>query len=272
MISQDFAQDTRLQRTLKLNQKLLVAYQMPEFPCKDSTIPLLFSLENSGVSIIELGMPHSDPLADGPIIQEAAQLAIQNGVNLPLIFSLLKEARMKGLNVPVILMGYINPVVQYGLVRFFKDAKESGADGFIFPDIPPEESEQILELCKEHSLSLTFLISPVSSNNRISKIDSLSTDFSYCLTVNAVTGSNKLSGTKEGEIKDYLGRVKENSKKKFVAGFGISNRNDLELIFKYADGAVIGSAYLRALKNATSSNSAVEIAESFFKSLKGLVP
>jgi tryptophan synthase alpha chain len=265
MIS-DVQVENRISMLCQSGKKMMVAYLMPEFPVAHATLPALFALERSGVNLIELGMPHSDPLADGKTIQEAAQIAIQNGATLKKVLALVQEARAKGLNAALILMGYINPILRYGVTAFLDDAKSAGVDGFIIPDLPPEEALVFRSEAIARHLSLTFLISPVSSPTRIAEIDAQSTDFSYCLAVNATTGTAKLS-VQEGYsgIETYLERVRANVSKKFVVGFGIKARAQVDWMLERADGAVIGSAYLNAIGSAQTPDEVSEKTLSFWK-------
>ncbi len=268
MIS-DVQVENRLSQLCGSHQKLVVAYLMPEFPVRDATLPALFALEQAGVNVIELGMPHSDPLADGRTIQDAAQTAIKNGATLKKTLSLVQQARQRGLKTALILMGYINPMLRYGMTQCLDDAKAAGADGFIIPDLPPEEAEAFRSEAVARHLSMTFLISPVSSPERIQQIDALSTDFSYALAVNATTGTAKLSNHKTYEhLEPYLERVRANTKKKFVVGFGIQTRTQMEWILARADGAVIGSAYLNAIKDASTPSDVAQKTAVFWETLK----
>ncbi len=261
--------ENRISRLCQSENKLLVAYLMPEFPVAGATLPALFALEQSGVNVIELGMPHSDPLADGRTIQEAAQVAIKNGATLKKVLALVQEARAKGLNTALILMGYINPILRYGMKAFLDDAKAAGVDGFIIPDLPPEEADAFRREALTRQLSMTFLISPVSSPERIAEIDKRSTDFSYCLAVNATTGTAKLSNKNTySELEAYLERVRANVSKKFVVGFGIKEREQVAWILERADGAVIGSAYLNAIASAQTPDEVAQKTQGFWLRLR----
>ncbi len=265
-MSADVQVENRIAELCRSGKKLLVAYLMPEFPVAEATLPALFALEESGVDVIELGMPYSDPLADGKTIQEASQVAIKNGATLKKVLALVLEARSKGLNAALILMGYINPILRYGITAFLDDAKAAGVDGFIIPDLPPEEAEMFRSEVIARNLSLTFLIAPVSSPERIRTIDALSTHFSYCLSVNATTGTAKLSSEKTySELESYLERVRKNVSKKFVVGFGIKERAQVEWILERADGAVIGSAYLNAIASAQTPDETAKKTIAFWK-------
>lgn len=265
-MSSDVQVENRIAQLCRSGKKLLVAYLMPEFPVAEATVPALFALEESSVDVIELGMPHSDPLADGRTIQDAAQVAIKNGATLKKVLTLVKEARAKGLNAALVLMGYINPILRYGVTAFLDDAKAAGVDGFIIPDLPPEEADLFRREAVARHLSLTFLISPVSSPIRIAEIDAQSTDFSYCLAVNATTGTAKLSNKNTySHLEPYLERVRKNISKKFVVGFGIKERAQVDWILERADGAVIGSAYLNAIVSAQTPDETAKRTLAFWK-------
>lgn len=258
----------RLSALLETNQKLKVAYIMPEFPIKAATLPVLEALQKSGVNVVELGIPFSDPLADGSVIQKAAQISIENGLTLKGLLALVKTARESQIDLPIILMGYYNPIFSYGVEKFIEDAAQYGVDGFIIPDLPPEEAESFRNCVIENGLSLTFLISPVTSESRIREIDALSTHFSYCVSVNATTGTSKLSGgIQTDSIKDYLHRVRKNTSKKFIVGFGIKTPQQVQSISGISDGVVVGSALIKAMEQAENPKEAAASVEAFSKSL-----
>jgi tryptophan synthase alpha chain len=272
-----FQQNTSLIFRIKMNrlsaltrskQKLFAAYLMPDFPIKDATVPALLSLELCGVNLIELAMPHSDPLADGRVIQEAAQTALRNGATLKRTLATLNQARKQGLSAAVILMGYINPILQYGIDAFLNEAKSSGADGFIIPDLPPEEAQSFREKCLSQGLSLVFLISPSSSPERMQRIDALSTDLIYALAVNATTGTAKLANENALlNIEPYLNQIRANTQKKFIVGFGIRSRPQMDWILARADGAVVGFAYLQAISNAATLEAVSAQTDAFWRQL-----
>lgn len=255
------------------DRKLLIAYYMPEFPVPGSTLPVLEALQENGVDIVELGMPYSDPIGDGPVIQYAAQVAIKNGVHIAGILEMVKSARegngCEKITVPLLLMGYCSPLIAYGGDCFLHDASEAGVDGLLIPDLPPEEAESFLSRAKGFGLSVVFFISPVTPSRRIRMIDGLSTDFSYCFAVNATTGTAKLvDAGREAGIEDYLQRVRENTKKKIVVGFGIKDRRRVEKMWTMADGAVVGTALLQALQDASTPREAAAKAAEFCKTLQ----
>ena len=263
----------RVSRLLQEERKLLIAYYMPEFPVPGSTLPVLDALQKNGVGIIELGMPYSDPIGDGPAIQEAAHVAIKNGVHIASILDMVRKARggegCERITVPLLLMGYCSPLMAYGGDCFLHDASEAGVDGLLIPDLPPEEAESFLDRAKGFGLSVVFFISPVTPSERIRMIDGLSTDFSYCFAVNATTGTGKLvEAGREADIEAYLQRVRENTEKKFVVGFGIKDRQRVEKMWSMADGAVVGTALLQAIRDASTPEDAAAKAAEFCKTLQ----
>jgi len=263
----------RITRLLKQDKKLLIAYYMPEFPVVGATLPVLEALEESGADIIELGMPYSDPIGDGPVIQEAAHTAIRNGVTIRYLFGLVRKARRgkgcKSITAPIILMGYCNPMIAYGVDCFLLEAVEAGVDGLLIPDLPPEEAEDFLERAKGFGITVVFLVSPVTPPERIELIDSLSTDFSYCLAVNATTGTAKLSDASTGAaVDDYLQRVRQHTSKKFVVGFGIKDRERVEHMWSMADGAVVGTALLQHIAGSATPEESARLAGEFWKTLR----
>lgn len=263
----------RITTLLESDKKLLIAYYMPEYPVQGATLPVLEALQENGADIIELGIPFSDPVGDGPVIQDAAQVAISNGVTLRHLLELVRMARAgdgcRRIIAPILLMGYCNPLIAYGGDCFLQDAVDAGVDGLLLPDLPPEEAEDFLERAKSFGLTVVFLISPVTPVERIELIDSLSTDFSYCLAVNATTGTSKLSGTEADEsVEEYLERVRAHARKKFVVGFGIRDKARVERMWRLADGAVVGSALLQHLAGAVSPSESARLAGEFWRSLR----
>lgn len=265
--------DNRITLLMQEERKLLIAYYMPEFPVHGATLPVLEALQQEGVDLIELGMPYSDPIGDGPVIQAAAHTAIANGVSIATLLDLVRRARngdgCRPVTVPILLMGYCNPVLSYGVDRFVSDARAAGVDGLLIPDFPPEEAESFLEKAKAAGLSVVFLISPVTSPDRIELIDSLSTDFSYCLAVNATTGTSKLDdSSSDALVAAYLNRVRKYTKKKFVVGFGIKERERVGFMWRHADGAVVGTALLQQLAECRTPEECARQAAAFWSRLR----
>jgi len=265
--------ENRITALLRQDKKLLLAYYMPEFPVAGATLPVLEALQESGADIIELGIPFSDPVGDGPVIQEAAHRSIANGVSLHRLLDIVGRARRgegcRKITVPILLMGYCNPLIAYGGDCFLTDATEAGIDGLLLPDLPPEEAGEFLERAKAFSMTVVFLISPVTPPERIEMIDGMSTDFSYCLAVNATTGTAKLSeGDTEASVDEYLKRVRRHTKKKFVVGFGIKDRERVEHMWRLADGAVVGTALLQNIASAGTPQEAARLAGEFWRTLR----
>lgn len=197
--------------------------------------------------MIELGMPYSDPLADGPIIQESGAVALQNGMTIKVLFEQLKTMRgSPGITVPVILMGYINPVLQYGFEKFCADASAAGVDGLILPDLPIREFEtEYGPVIRKYGLDFIFLVTPETSEERIRKIDALSTGFMYAVSSSSTTGKDK----DFSEVELYLQKLQQMQlKNPVLVGFGIRDNATFRSACKYATGAIIGSAYIKALR------------------------
>jgi tryptophan synthase alpha chain len=233
----------------KNNEKALVIFLTAGFPKIDSTVPLVLELAQSGADIIELGMPFSDPLADGPVIQASSQLAIKNGITLDRILDQVKEIR-KHTNIPLVLMGYLNPILHYGEEKFFADATKAGVDGLILPEVPLEESNRFLSFNRKYNLADILFIGPATSHERIQSIDTISSGFLYCVSTTGVTGRTNI-----GNIDSYVKRVKRYAKKNPVlVGFGIKTPDDARRIARHADGVIVGSALIQKFSRGNSSS------------------
>jgi tryptophan synthase alpha chain len=257
---------TTLQRLKEQGAQALIPYITPEFPVAGSTVPLIRALADAGAAMIEVGIPFSDPLADGPTIQHSSFVAIGNGATIPKIFSAVREARLFT-DVPIILMGYVNSILHYGMEKFFRDASACGVDGTIIPDLLPDDSEEYRACAHQYGISTIFLIAPTSTDERIRMIDSCSTDFSYCVSVTGVTGARTSLGEEQG-IEPFLVRVRSLAQKPFVVGFGISTKEQVEKTFRYADGAVVGSALISVLGTAATPAESAAAAMEFIHQLR----
>lgn len=226
-------------------ERVLNVYCTAGYPELDSTLEVILTLEASGADLIELGMPYSDPLADGPVIQASSTKALQNGMSIAVLFEQLKNLRVKT-QVPIILMGYMNPVIQYGFQQFCEDAAEVGVDGLILPDLPEYEYETMYgEIIQKAGLDFIFLITPETSSERIKKLDSLSSGFLYAVSSSATTGNEK----DFDQVAKYLQRLKDMQlKNPVLVGFGIKDKTTFDTACRYANGAIIGSAYIKALE------------------------
>lgn len=226
-------------------QDLLSIYFTAGYPVLNTTVDIAEALEKAGADFLEVGFPYSDPVADGPTIQNSSQQALENGMTLKVLFEELKELR-KRVSIPIILMGYANPMVQYGVERFCQTAAEVGVDGVIVPDLPMYEYENMYkDTFAKYGLSNIFLVTPQTSEDRIRKIDGLSNSFIYLLSSSSITGGSLNVSDK---IEDYYKRVKAMElKNPLIIGFGISNNATYKKACEYANGAIVGSAFVKYL-------------------------
>ena len=223
-------------------KKALALFLTAGYPAADSTPGLVLSLAGAGADIIEIGMPFSDPLADGPVIQQSSTVAIQNGVTIAGILDGVRKIRESSA-VPLVLMGYINPILSYGSDRFFRDAASSGVDGVILPELTLEESVRFKSEIARNGLSQILLVAPTTPPDRITLIDAASSGFLYCVSTTGVTGS-----TGKGTPDEFLARVRTCAKKNPVlVGFGISTAGEARHAALLSDGVIIGSALIRRL-------------------------
>jgi len=237
---------SRLEKLFNKKQNnILNIYFTAGYPNLHDTKKVFLSLDDAGADIIEIGMPYSDPLADGPTIQQSGQVALKNGMTLSILFDQLKNIRETS-DLPIVLMGYFNQVMQYGEEAFFKKCKESGVDALILPDLPLDIYESDYQnLLEKYSLDIVFLITPQTSEERIRKIDELSTGFVYMVSSSSITGAK--TGISQSQI-EYFERIKAmNLKNPKLIGFGISNHETFSTACQYANGAIIGSAFIKAL-------------------------
>ncbi len=247
-------------------QKALIPYITPEYPFKGMTLGLLRALEEAEADLIEIGIPFSDPLADGETIQHSSEIALKNGVTIERILQSVSEFR-KGSELPILLMGYVNPILRIGIEKFFGSCQSAGVDGLIIPDLPPEEASEIKAASAKYGISNVFLIAPTTSDMRIREIDGHSSDFSYCVSVTGVTGARSQFGA-GGGLDEFLGRVRKNTQKPFVVGFGISQPEHVQHVWNHADGAVVGSSLLNVLGTAASEEQALRAAVDFLRSIR----
>lgn len=231
---------------------MLSIYVTAGFPKLEDTLPVMEAIQAAGADIIELGIPYSDPIADGPTIQESNTQALENGMSIKMLFNQLVGFRAK-IHVPVILMGYLNPIIQFGVEEFCKKCKEVGVDGLILPDLPMSQYlEEYKALFEKYSLFISFLISPQTSEKRIREVDENSNGFIYMVSSHAITGA-KSAISKEQE--EYFERVANmNLTHPRLIGFGISDAATFQLASRYSQGAIIGSAFINAIANSSDLN------------------
>jgi tryptophan synthase alpha chain len=235
----------RIQAKLQEDKKLLSIYFSAGYPALNDTVEIIKRLENSGVDMIEIGLPFSDPLADGPTIQNSSTQALKNGMHTELLFEQLKDIR-KFVSIPLVLMGYFNPMLQYGVEAFCKKCKEIGIDGFIIPDLPADVYHNEYKAIFEHyGLINIFLITPQTSESRIRYIDSISDGFIYMVSSASTTGAQSGFGTIQ---QNYFKRIANMQlKNPQIVGFGISNKETFTQATTHAKGAIIGSAFIKHL-------------------------
>ncbi|MDB5023454.1 MAG: tryptophan synthase subunit alpha [Mucilaginibacter sp.] len=241
---------------------LLSIYFTAGYPELNTTVAIAEALEKAGVDFLEIGFPYSDPVADGPTIQHSSERALENGMNLNQLFEELKDLRER-VSIPVLLMGYFNPMLQYGIERFCKKAVEAGVDGVIVPDLPMYEYETLYSrYFIDNGLSNIFLVTPQTSQERVRRIDSLSNSFIYLLSSSSITGKNlQLSNA----IEDYYKRIKAMQlKNPAIIGFGISSNETFKKACEYARGAIVGSAFVKFLEQ----DNYLERIPEFIKSIK----
>lgn len=246
----------------KKNKQVLNVYVTAGYPQLDSTVKIMQALQNSGADLIELGMPYSDPLADGPVIQASSTIALQNGMTIRKLFEQLKEMRST-VQLPVILMGYMNPILQYGFEKFCADAAAVGVDGLILPDLPEFEFEnEYGPIIKKYKLDFIFLVTPETTPDRVKRLDALSTGFLYAVSSSSTTGKDQ---NMDG-VSAYLQRLQAmDLKNPVLVGFGIKDKASFVAASEFANGAIIGTAFIKALDGATDVSAATE---QFIRSVK----
>jgi len=246
----------RIAHAFQSKKNLLNTYFTAGYPSLHDTIPLAEALVNAGADILEIGMPFSDPLADGPVIQHSSTVALANGMNLPVLFQQLQDLRKAVADTPVLLMGYLNPVMQFGVEAFLKQAAEVGVDGLILPDLPLDEYEEMYHpLFQQYGLKAVFLITPQTSEARIRRLDALSDAFLYLVSGPGTTGGTTLPDAEAQQ--QYFERIAGmNLKNPRLIGFGIAEKAGFDRACQYADGAIIGSALIRALEGADNAPAA----------------
>jgi tryptophan synthase alpha chain len=227
--------------------RVLSVYCTAGFPRLGSTLEVMQALQENGVDMIELGMPYSDPLADGPVIQASGTRALENGMTMVRLFEQLAQMR-DSIEVPVLLMGYLNPILQYGFEKFCEAAALAGVDGLILPDLPIFEFEaEYGPVIRKHGLDFVFLVTPETSPERVRKVDALSTGFLYAVSSSSTTGGNKDMGEQEA----YFRRLEAmRLRNPVMVGFGVRDRKSFEAACKHTQGAIIGTAYVRAIDGA----------------------
>jgi tryptophan synthase alpha chain len=248
---------------------VLNIYCTAGYPQLNSTAVVIEALQDHGADIIEIGIPYSDPIADGPVIQQSNMQALQNGMNMHLLFEQLNNIKAT-VKTPLILMGYMNPVLQFGVEQFCEAAAEAGVDGVILPDLPMHEFEtQYRHYFKKYDLKFIFLVTPETGTNRMKQIDQLSSGFIYAVSASSTTGNTlDRSGIEASQNKEvYFNQLRESGlTNPILVGFGIKDKESFNAACKHTNGAIIGSAYINALKYATDINTTTK---DFINNIKG---
>jgi len=235
---------------------ILSVYFTAGYPTLNDTLPILKSLEQEGVKIVEIGIPFSDPMADGPVIQQSSTQALKNGMSLKVLFEQLKEVR-KEIQMPLILMGYLNPIMQYGFERFCQSCTEVGIDGMVIPDLPFDDyMTSYKPIADRYDLKMIMLITPETSDERIRQIDNNTSGFIYMVSSAAITGTQK---SFDEQKQTYFRRINAmNLKNPRLIGFGISNKETFEAACANSSGAIIGSKFIQLLNEESSIESATK--------------
>ena len=260
--------DEAFTRCREKKEAAFLAFVTAGYPHPDETVGQLLALEKGGADVIELGVPFSDPQADGATIQATNQVALSFGVDIDMCLRMVEEARSRGLTKPVVLMGYYNPYLQYGLEALVSKAAEAGVDGFIVVDLPPEEGTSFINLCRTKALSFVPIIAPTTTDARMKYLASAASSFIYCVSVTGVTGSR---GSVAADLEKFVGRIRKQTNLPLAVGFGISSPEQVKEVTSVADGVVVGSAILNAIEAAPrDANPASKFAalEAFIATLK----
>jgi tryptophan synthase alpha chain len=240
----------------------LMPYLPLGYPTLDVSAQLIHAIADSGADLIELGVPFSDPLADGPVIQRATQIALQNGMTLAKCLAMVRAARASGVTIPLTLMGYYNPLMRFGIGAFARAAKEVGVDGLIVPDLPPEEAGTLDAACCAHDLDLIFLAAPTSPLARVRKIADATRGFIYLVSVVGVTGARDQVAP---DLAEFVARVRAAASKPVCVGFGIANAESAQRVAQIAEGVIVGSALVAQIGDAAN---AVDAAKNFVAELR----
>ena len=252
---------------LKNRSKALIPYITAGEPNMEMTQRLVAAMAHNGADIIELGVPFSDPLADGTTIQRASQKALKRGTDLVIILHAVEEMRKKS-SLPLVLMSYYNPILRYGLKRFVQHASDAGVDGIIVPDLPPEEAGELMEMAKPKDFDVIFLVTPTSTKERIKLVSRHSTGFVYCVSLTGVTGARREI---YGGLRQFLKAVRIHTDKPLAVGFGISTPEQAGKVAQMADGVIVGSAIVDLIERTPDERAVVDRVGAFVGQLKSRI-
>jgi tryptophan synthase alpha chain len=235
--------EATFKRLKKEGKKAFIPYIMAGDPSLEKTKEVVLLFDECGADIIELGVPFSDPLADGPTIQRASERALRNGVTLRKVISLVKELRQIT-RIPVVLMTYYNPVFKYGEKNFVEDARDAGVDGVIIPDLPPDEAEDFIKLSRKTAIDTVFLLAPTSDEDRIKKVAKASRGFIYYVSITGITGAALLL---DGSMEILISKIRKHTEKPIAVGFGVSKPEEASAVARVSDAVIVGSAIVKRL-------------------------
>jgi tryptophan synthase alpha chain len=256
--------ETMFMQAQAQNRAAFLPYFPVGYPTYDESLDAIQAMAAVGVDGFEIGIPFSDPLADGPTVQAATQIALENGTTVKSCLDAVRALRQRGVTQPMLMMGYINPLLSYGAEQFIVDSKAAGADGFIIPDLPPEEAHLFADVCSREGLALVFFLAPTSNTARIKLVAEHATGFIYVVSLMGITGArDRLSSG----LADFVERVRAQTDKPLVLGFGISTPDHARMMSGLVDGFIVGSALVRAGKNGVDA--VRELAESLRRALDG---
>ena len=240
----------------------LMPYFPLGFPDAETSLDVIMAMSEAGADAFEIGLSFSDPLADGPVIQHATQVALEKGITVKRSLAMIAELRARGVTQPFLVMGYFNPMLAYGLERFVNDAAAAGADGFIVPDLPPEEADELDRLCRERGLGLIYFLAPTSTAERLKLVAEKAQGFIYLVSIAGVTGARSQLA---GGLSDFVGRIRQATSTPIAIGFGVSTPEQAGEVSQIADGVIVGSALVQIVDRAEDKPQA---AAQFIRELK----
>ena len=246
---------SRIETVFKSGKKALVTYMVAGHPDLETSQKIFESLPGAGADIIELGIPFTDPMADGPVIQAAAQEALENGMTVKKLFGMVQQFRTKNTATPVVLMGYFNSVFAYGVEKFAKDAKDAGIDGLLIVDLPSEEEDELVIPCKNHGLDFIRLATPTTDAKRLPNVLKNASGFLYYVAIAGITGSTSASAT---NLKPALDEIRKHTELPICVGFGIKTPEDAKAMSEICDGVIVGSALVDLISKKADHSAFVE--------------
>ena len=236
------AVDEVFRRTAEEGRAAFMPYFTLGYPDYETSLDIIQAMAEAGADGFEIGIPFSDPLADGPTIQRSSQVALENGITVRKVLEGVRELRERGVTQPMFMFSYLNPLINYGTEQFVRDAKAAGADGFVIPDLPPEETAMFADTCDEENLALIFFLAPTSNDKRIEVVAQAARGFIYVVSVTGVTGSRT---ELPDDLTDFIGNVRTKTDQPLVLGFGISTPEQVKTLHGLVDGFIVGSELVR---------------------------